>query len=67
LIGARKKRSSEGIVDANRWKRIRSLLEAARELPAGERAAFLAKECGDDEELRLEVESLLAAGRGQGP
>jgi serine/threonine protein kinase len=37
-------------------------LEAARELPAGERAAFLSQECGGDDELRREVESLLAAG-----
>jgi tetratricopeptide (TPR) repeat protein/predicted Ser/Thr protein kinase len=53
-------------VDPNRWQRIRALLEAARELPEDERAAFLTEECGDDEELRREVRSLLAAGQNAG-
>jgi tetratricopeptide (TPR) repeat protein/predicted Ser/Thr protein kinase len=53
-------------VDANRWQRIRALLEAARELPENERAAFLAEECGTDDELRREVQSLLAAARDAG-
>ncbi len=53
-------------MDANRWQRIRALLEAAQELPADERAAFLTKECGSDEELRREVQSLLAAGQNAG-
>ena len=53
-------------MDSNRWQRIRALLEAARELPADEQAAYLIKECGSDDELCLEVQSLLAAGRRAG-
>ena len=34
---------------------------AALELPAGERAAFLARECGDDHTLKARVEALLRA------
>jgi len=34
---------------------------AALHLPAGERAAFLARECGDDHALRARVEALLRA------
>jgi eukaryotic-like serine/threonine-protein kinase len=46
---------------ADRWQRVRSLFEAAVERPPAERAAFLAAETADDDALRLEVESLLAA------
>ena len=34
-------------------------LNAAMELPSAEREPFLDKECGDDDDLRAEVESLL--------
>ena len=47
-----------------RWRQIDQLLETALELPAGERAAFLAKSCNGDATLRREVEQLLAAGEG---
>src|SRR5215203_4936293 len=43
-----------------RWARIERLFHALRALPAAEHSAFLAAECGPDEELRREVESLLA-------
>ena len=41
------------------WERITRLFNAARQLNQGERAAFLAHACGEDTEIRLEVESLL--------
>jgi serine/threonine-protein kinase len=44
-----------------RYQQINQLLDAALERDPAERAAFLAEACGDDEELRREVESLLAA------
>jgi serine/threonine protein kinase/Tol biopolymer transport system component len=47
--------------DPDRWTQIDRLLDAALDRPGGERAAFLAKACVGDEELRREVESLLAA------
>ena len=42
-----------------RWKQVEALYHAARTRPSGERAAFLADSCRDDESLRREVESLL--------
>lgn len=44
-----------------RWLRIERLYHAAQELDQHERAAFLASACADDEDLRHEVESLLAS------
>jgi serine/threonine protein kinase/Tol biopolymer transport system component len=42
------------------WAQIEPLYHAARLRPAHERAAFLTEACGSDEDLRREVESLLA-------
>ena len=46
-------------MDAERHRRIRGLFDAAVALPARERAAYLECECGDDAELRREVEELI--------
>jgi serine/threonine-protein kinase len=46
---------------AERWDAITSIFADAVELPPGERAAFVAKACGTDADLRREVESLLTA------
>ncbi|HEX5733663.1 MAG TPA: serine/threonine-protein kinase [Blastocatellia bacterium] len=43
-----------------RWKKIESLFESALERDPAERATFLDRECGGDDRLRREVESLLA-------
>ena len=40
--------------------RIRELYEAALKKPIGERPSFVARQAGDDEELRRQVEALLA-------
>src|SRR5262245_57746797 len=45
----------------DRWPRIEQLYHAALERAEADRAAFLVGACGDDEDLRREVESLLAA------
>jgi Tol biopolymer transport system component len=42
-----------------RWSATERIFHAALERPAETRAAFLAEACGDDAELRREVESLL--------
>lgn len=42
-----------------RWSRVRELLEAALDQDAGERAGFLQKACGSDQQLRAEIEGLL--------
>jgi len=44
-----------------RLARVRELFEQALEEPTGTRVDFLARVCGEDVELRTEVESLLAA------
>ena len=43
------------------WGKIKELFGAALELDPSERAAFLREACGADENLRAEIESLLAA------
>jgi len=48
-------------MDPERWNRMSSVFITARERPSGERAAFLTEICGDDQALRQEVESMLAA------
>ena len=42
-----------------RWDEIQRILDEALALPEGERAEFVRARCGDDRELREEVESLL--------
>jgi eukaryotic-like serine/threonine-protein kinase len=42
-----------------RWGRVKELFSAAAELPAANRAAFLAREAGDDVDLIAEVSSLI--------
>jgi TolB-like protein/predicted Ser/Thr protein kinase len=44
-----------------RWKKLEALFHEALELQGEARAAHLAKVCGSDEQLRAEVEPLLAA------
>ena len=43
-----------------RWPEVEKLFIAARECEPSRQAAFLTAACGEDEELRQEVESLLA-------
>ncbi len=44
-----------------RWDQIDAILDHALTLPPDEQAAYVRKACGDDEALRQEVESILAA------
>lgn len=48
-------------MDPARWAQIDQLLGAALEMDPDKRAAFLNEACAGDEELRREVESLLAS------
>jgi serine/threonine-protein kinase len=43
------------------WSRVKALFAQARTMPATERTAWLAAQCGKDEALLAEVSSLLAA------
>ena len=49
------------------WRQVESLFHAIRALPEAERGPFLSKVCGGDEELRRQVESLLAGHQPAGP
>ena len=42
-----------------RWQLLATLFNATLDLPPAERASFVARSCGDDLELRAELESLL--------
>jgi len=44
-----------------RWEKIKELFAAALDHDAGQRSAFLDEACGQDQELRREVASLLSA------
>ncbi len=46
-------------MNAERWKKIESLFEAASAMDVGARGVFLDRECDGDAGLRAEVESLL--------
>ncbi|HXJ85628.1 MAG TPA: protein kinase [Candidatus Binatia bacterium] len=46
-------------MNPERWQQVCEVLAAAVALPANERAGYLNKACGQDVELRQEVESLL--------
>src|SRR5262245_8207171 len=48
-------------MNGERWRQIEKLYYGARKCDASRRAAFLDQSCAGDEELRREVESLLAS------
>lgn len=54
-------------MDAPLWKRIGELFEAALKLDGADRVKFLEEQCGDNEFLRGQVQSLLDAHEKQGP
>src|SRR5688500_17372822 len=51
---------------SERWQEVKEILHPALEMGAAERAYFLDQKCGNDAELRREVESLLAANDNAG-
>src|ERR1700690_658111 len=53
-------------MDAERWKRVEDLLQAALAMPAARQEEFLRQQCGGDSELLEEVRSLLASDRKAG-
>lgn len=49
------------MAETEKWNRMKDIFAECVELPFGERNAFLAKSCGEDADLRREIDSLLAA------
>ena len=50
-------------MDPQRLRKIEEIYHAALELPPAERESFIKESCGEDEELRRELETLLAVKR----
>jgi serine/threonine protein kinase len=50
---------------AKHWEKIQAIFHAARRLPPGARTSYLDSECGNDEIVRSEVESLLNSAGGE--
>ena len=55
---------SAAAVTPEDWERAKGILDAALELPAADRPAYVAAAAGGDAALAREVESLLAANEG---
>ncbi|HUI56266.1 MAG TPA: protein kinase [Bryobacteraceae bacterium] len=51
----------------DRWQRVEHIYHAALEKPAAERPAFLAEACGDDSDLRRQVEELIHRTESSSP
>ena len=49
-------------MDPERTAQVQQIVRAARSLPGNQRASFLELQCGDDDELRTEVDSRLSEG-----
>src|SRR5688500_9734647 len=45
-----------------RWRRLEEVYHSARARPVEDRTAYLAESCGDDEELRRQIDGLLLHG-----
>jgi non-specific serine/threonine protein kinase/serine/threonine-protein kinase len=43
------------------WERVKELFDAALQREPGDRELFLSRACGDDQSLRIEIDSLLSA------
>ncbi len=54
-------------MDAHQWPRVKALFEEALNQPPGQHAAFLDQACGDDDDLRRQVEAMLAAHDDETP
>ena len=53
-------------MDSTRWQQINEIFQKAVEAPLPERGALLDRECGDNAELRAEVEVLLTHDKSAG-
>lgn len=47
------------------WQRLKPLYQAALEKPSGERAQFIDNVCGEDDELKAELENLITSRHDQ--
>src|ERR1041384_2120719 len=61
LEDAETQKFGEEVLSPERWKRLKEVFHTASPMNENERLAFLNEACADDEELRREANSLLAA------
>ncbi|HEY7289745.1 MAG TPA: tetratricopeptide repeat protein [Vicinamibacterales bacterium] len=54
-------------MDRQQWERVKAIAGEALSRPEGDRPAYVAAQCGDDEALRAEVDSLLESTVEAGP
>jgi eukaryotic-like serine/threonine-protein kinase len=54
------------VTDAGRWERVKAIFEEALAREGAGRVTYLDQACTDDDALRVEVESLLAAHNDAG-
>ena len=60
-------RAHRAPMSTDRWQRVQDVFAAALECDEAARAQLLGDRCGDDAELRREVESLLVSHERPGP
>jgi len=51
-------------MEASQWRKAKRILEDALDAPPADRAAFVSRACGADQQLAAEVHALLAADTG---
>src|SRR5262245_3470367 len=51
------------VMNTERWQQIKKIFHAAMEVEPERRSTYVADACGEDTDLRFQVESLLAADR----
>src|SRR5213593_2965715 len=54
------------MMNPEHWEKLAQLFESAQQRSPADRASFLAEACGNDVELRQEVESLLSEDERRG-
>ncbi len=51
-------------MEREKWEQVKEIFDAALQHAPDEREQFLAENCGDDDELRREIQSLLSSFDG---
>ena len=58
--------SEPTVMSPDRWQRVKKIFRSALEVPPNQLSGFLAAACGDDQELRNEIDSLIEAHHRDG-
>jgi len=53
-------RRNDAAMNPQRWRQTEEIFQAALDLPPDEREKFIAEKCGEDDDLRREIEKLIA-------